>query len=133
MKTATKTLTAMPTTIRRIRTLVRHGHGPEDIAARMLVGLAALRAYCATHQIDLTPIDGGGPAIEPIKVGAHFDRKARAPSLLSVTMERGTVDALAVEALRRGTTTAKLAAEILAVVSARHERGDNLFAAVLDY
>lgn len=133
MKTATKTLTAAPTTLRRIRTLVRHGHVPEDIAARMLVGIVALRAYCETHQIDLSPADGGGPAISPVKTGADFDRKPRSPSLLSVTLEYGTMDAYAIEAERRGTTMAKLAAEILTVVAARHERGDNLFAAVLDY
>lgn len=128
-----KTLTATPTTIRKIRTFVRHGFGPEDISVRMLCGIAGLRKFCETHQISLVPLDGGGPAPSPLKTGADFDRNPRAPSLISITLERGTTDALAIEATKRGTTIAKLAAEILAVVAARHERGDNLFAAVLDY
>lgn len=133
MKTATKTLTANPTTIRRIRTLVRHGHHESEISVRLLVGLEPLRRFCAAHQIELTPVVIDAPALAPLKTGADFDRKPRSPSLLSVTLEFGTLDAIQVEAMRRGTTAAKLAAEILAIVAARHERGDNLFAAVLDY
>lgn len=129
----TKTLTATPTTFRRIRTLVRHGHGESEISARMLCGLAPLKAFCAAHQISLVPLDGGRPAPGPIKAGTDFDRKVHRPSTLSTALEYGTMDAYAIEAERRGTTIAKLAAEVLAVVAARHERGDNLFAAVLDY
>lgn len=131
--TATKNLTANPTTIRKIRTFVRHGLAVEDISVRMLCGLIPLRRFCEQHQIDLVPLDGGGPTPTPVKIGTDFDRKVRAPSLLGVTLERNTVDAISIEATRRGTTIAKLAAEILTIVAARHERGDNLFAAVLDY
>lgn len=127
-----KTLTATPATFRKIRTLVRHGHPPEEISLRMLCGLPYLRSFCTTHQISLAPCDDGEPA-PPLKAGADFDDKPSAPYGISVVLGRGTVDAMIAEAKRRGTTPAKLAAKILLLVSAPHERGENLFAAVLDY
>lgn len=127
----TKTLTATPATFRKIRTLVRHGHPESEISVRMLCAPGHLKAFCATHQISLVPHYPDEPA-QP-KAGADFDDKPSAPYGISVVIGRGTVDAMIAEAKRRGTTPAKLAAKILLLVSAPHERGENLFAAVLDY
>lgn len=127
-----KTLVANPTTFRRIRALVRHGYGPEDISVRLLCGLSPLKAFCVTHNIELVPVVDA-PSVSPVKTGADFDSAPRASSNFTVTLGRGTIDAIEAEAVRRGTTAAKLAAKILLLVSAPHERGENLFAAVLDY
>jgi hypothetical protein len=126
------TLTATPATIREIRKLVRHGQAESEIAVRMSCTPAALRRFCVTHQISLVA-DVIADAAADANAGPDFDRKIRVPITMAPIIENATFQALAIEAKRRRTTTAKLAAAILATVAAQHDRGDNLFAAVLDY
>jgi hypothetical protein len=124
-------LIATPATIRRIKFLVLHGSTVEEIATRLGTTLTRLSTFCVAQNISLKPPE---PEQAGGKTGTMLDRPVCCPTELPIVLGKATRDALAVEALKRRTSPETLAARVLELVAARHDRtGDNLFAAVLDY